>query len=156
MSKPVIHIPLHSYLLDWFLFNNGGIQPIVPKRNTQIAMILTGYVTRKPRGWKYKKNMDGCVGFAIPQIHGKWAATWCYLPEEHVKRIQKIIRAQFCDQLFHTIRKDLTNPQKKITKMEFIYRFMKKNHIEESDRNYFAIDKIYSRMQKANKSTTIC
>ena len=156
MQKPVIHIPLPAYLRDWFLHEVGGIQPVVPKKNTQIAILLTAYVTRKPKGWKGMENTDECIGFAVPQIHGKWAATWCYLPEEQVKRIKDTIRARFCDVMFHTIRQKIESKTNKLTKMDLIYEFMEEHHIEDTDNNYFAIDKIYTRMLKNYKQGRIC
>lgn len=156
MLKPVIHIPLPAYLRDWLLHKSGGKQPVVPKRNSQIAIILTAYVTRVPKGWEGGGNTDECIGFAVPQIHGKWAKTWCFLPELQVKRIQHMIRDQFRDQMFQTIRGQLENKNNKLTKMDLIYKFMKEHQIEDSERNYFAIDKIYTRMLKLYKQGIIC
>lgn len=93
-----------------------------------------------------KKPND--IAIVIPNFKYKPTKTYNFLPKEHKAALVTLIRRRFRRSLWQDLHKFGFIGRKK---SQLILAWMKSNGIEENDRNFNTIAKIYIRMWKNSK-----
>ena len=137
----VIYLKMEPYLRQWFIHENGGVEPVRLRRGTPESNIFQAFISKKPEEWTAAPE-DGSVAIVVPQYKSLDPEYWCYLPPKAARALYNCIKASLDVQLFrelHTIR------SKEMQISDLIYAFMEKHGIEDTETNWNTLAKIYKR-----------
>ena len=145
MSYYCINLELPTYLRQWLVHENGGKQPIVfPRLSTENKILKMGLI-KTPFFARPDRPTENSVAISIPFFRVKPPKTYNYLPRMKCKDLANCIRDRFIIQLWTDLHRHGNIGKRKDN---LIYNWMTANGIENTEKNWNAIAKIYQRQHK--------
>lgn len=146
MSDFCITIELPPYLAQWYIHENGGVQPIALPRLSVEKRILELFLMKRPANVDGTDDTDGSrcgVSVIIPKFKYKPADKFNYLPRAARNEFADCVRNRFLVRFWRDIHSPANIGRRKDQLFE---AWMIANGIEFNDTNWNALAKIYQRL----------
>lgn len=144
-----IYLPLDTYLAEWFVFEHGGNVPVRLIRGSVESKILKAWLIKKPEGVSVQTGGESMMPVAIPSFRSHPPGTYNYLPRRAKEALLSMIRCRFDLQLWEDLHTfEATGRELK----DLIYAWLEAHGMEQSEKNWFAVDQRYRRLRNKYKS----
>lgn len=140
----VIYLKMEPYLRQWFIHENGGVEPVRLRRGTPESNIFQAFIGKKPEDWSSVPE-EGCVAIIVPQYIGLDPEYWCYLPPRAKQTLYNCIKSSFDVQLFKELNGVM---ERRVLLRDIIDSYMEKHGIEDTETNWNALAKIFMRKRE--------
>ena len=130
---------MEPYLRQWFIHENGGVEPVRLRRGTPESNIFQAFISKKPEDWSSVPE-EGCVAIIVPQYKGLDPEYWCYLPPRAKQTLYNCIKSSFDVQLFKELNGVM---ERRVLLRDIIDSYMEKHGIEDTETNWNALAKIF-------------
>ena len=140
-----VYISLEPYLAQWLKHECGGTDPIRLKRASAEADILEYFLRLRPKRKNFFPQMkpkEGQTAILVPHFKYKDTRSHNYLPPRAEIVLHACIKNRFNVQLWKDLY-TIENQNKRIDQL--IYHWMRAHGIEECEKNWNTIAKIYQR-----------
>lgn len=145
MSDVIIWIDMEPYLRQWYIHDGGGNVPVRLKKGGPDSNLLRCLLRKQPPGAHEETEREGAVPIVVPYYRGKNIQANHYLDHDARVAFHNHVRNRFQVELWKDLHKTRFVRKRK---QDLIYAWMEKHGIEDSETNYFAIQKIYQRLRK--------
>lgn len=147
MSKFSITLYLEPYLAQWYINENDGEQPLMPKKLSTERRILEVYTIVAPAIVAVEEPMEHLqrVDIAIPHFKCKDPQYYNYLPKSARNELKSCIRHRFVISLWTDLHRFGYIGKRRDT---LVTAWMENHGIEVNDTNFNTILKIYQRQYK--------
>lgn len=148
MSDVIVYFDFETYLAQWFVNDHGGTLPVKLRRGCPDSNLLYMLLSKRPTGGRKDEPREGAVPVILPYYSSKDIHYCNWLSEEARARFYKHVRTRFLVELWDDLHKcGYIGMQKQM----LIYDWMKQHGIEETETNYFAVQKIYQRLRDSER-----
>ena len=147
MIQFTVDIYLEPYLAQWYIHENGGQHPIVPKKLSIESRVLETFLRTRPNrpaADNPKPNLVK-VELVIPHFRCKDPQYYNYLPKPAKGELKRDIRNRFVWDLWKSLNQFRYIGMRRDN---LVIAWMEAHGIEFDDTNYNTILKIYQRQYK--------
>lgn len=142
MSEICVYLQVEPYLAQWYTHEQGGSQPVHPKRGSAESDLLEAFLRPLPEGELPDTGREANLAIAIPYFKRLDPRTNFYLPPVAKRALAHTLYTRFRVQLWEEMHRLENIP----TEMSvLIYAWMEKHGIEDTESNFFLISKMYYR-----------
>lgn len=138
------YISLDPYLAQWFSFICGGGYPLTLRKGSPESILIQRFSRKKSEAESAGLPAPGDLAIRIPESKAKPADIYCHVPDSAKDLFLRSIRQQFDLMLFNDIVRDLFPAS---LKRDLIYAWMEKYQIDNTEQNWLAVEKRYSRLR---------
>lgn len=147
MSDIIIWIDMETYLRQWFIHDQGGQVPVRLTKGSPDSNLLYTFLQVPPPGAPRETEREGAVPIIVPYYKYKDIRYNNYLGAHAKEQFYHEVRNRFLVELWHDLHRwGYIGKQKQ----ELIYAWMAAHGIEDSETNYFAVQKIYQRLRSTD------
>lgn len=142
MSEICVYLRVEPYLAQWYTHEQGGSQPVRPKRGSAESDLLEAFLRPLPTGEQPETGKEANLAIAIPYFKHCDPRVRFFLPPQAKRVLGHTLYTRFRVQLWEEMHR-LENVGVPIANL--ILAWMEKHGIEDTESNFFLISKMYYR-----------